>query len=71
MSMALQSASLDSTMNKESQQALADLLKNIKINSNQSTQKISADYPSKKIAEAFESSLKQTAPKEKIVNEKN
>jgi hypothetical protein len=71
MSMALRSASLDSTMNKESQQALADLLKNIKIDSDQSTQKISADYPSKKVAEAFESSLKQAAPKEKIANEKN
>ncbi len=71
MSMALRSATLIPNMSKENQQALADLFKNIKVSSDKSVQKISADYPSKKLAEAFEASLKQPAPTEKIVNEKN
>jgi hypothetical protein len=72
ISMALSSTTPENAkMSKESQQALIDLLKSIKIESSNLTQKISSNYPSQKIAKVLESSLNQVAPTEKVVKEKN
>ena len=71
LSMALSSTPPSAKMSKESLQAVIDLLNSVKISSNQSLQTISADYPSKRAADAFEVALKQTTPTEKLANEKN
>jgi hypothetical protein len=71
MIMSLNSSPDNESMSKDNKEIFAQILDKMEISTFKTSQKISVNYPSKKVAEIMASSSKQSMPPEKIVKEKN
>jgi hypothetical protein len=67
MIMSLNSSPDNESMSKENKEIFTQILQKMEISTFKNSQKISVNYPSKKVAEIIASSSKQSMPPEKIV----